>query len=108
MYDPLPPESDIIAALAAHGATNHCPRCGADKWQVGIGRCNIFYARHAPIPVYCLQCGFVAMHAPEELGLLRDATPIEARGLLEKSKGWMRTLIGAWTNRCEGAGKHVN
>ena len=52
MYDSLPQEGDILAALATHGATNHCPRCGTDQW--------------------------------------------------------LRTLIGAWTNRCGGAEKHVN
>ena len=94
MYDPLPPEGDILAALAAHGATNHCPRCGADTWKVGAGRCNIFYQRHAPIPVCCLQCGFVAMHAPEELGLIPcDVPSAEMPGMWGRFNGWLRTLI---------------
>lgn len=79
----------VLTALHTHGATRPCPRCGSEQWEVGSGRCNIFYNRHAPIPVYCLQCGFVVMHAPEELGLVEHETQLQQ----QIGRQWWRRLL---------------
>lgn len=78
----------VLAALQAHGATNHCPRCGGEEWTVGEV-CWIFNQRYGPISLYCKQCGFLAMHAVEELGLLTEEMK-PRRSFRDTLKEWIK------------------
>ena len=85
----LPPEhrQNVIRALAEHGATLPCPRCGDNGWNVldsyisnsltlDVQKVVIGGPVLPTVAVICTKCGFLAEHLAASLDLsagLREA-----------------------------------
>lgn len=73
----------VEQALWSRGVSLRCPHCQGEQWTVA-GLCMLFNQRHPPVSIICAHCGFVSMHAIEELGLIHELPSSKRQSLWER------------------------